>query len=305
MPTDDITKAQILSLPDGRCLEMFAAPTEGVPLVLCHGTPGCGMLAGDWVAAAAAHGLRLVGYSRPGYGTSTRRPGRTVADVTDDVHAVAAALGTDRLFVLGHSGGGAHALACAALLSGLVEAAAVVAGAAPRDAQGLDWFAGQHPENVEEFEAAQAGGDALASLLHAWREEILAPPAGTGAEPESADTSGAFDAFLSEPDRAASTSEGRAFAHLRQRHGLAPGIWGWYDDDLTETRHWGFDVRAIATPVSVWHGVQDGFVPLAHGRWLADTIPGARWHPLPDEGHFSLFQGPRFGELLAELRDLA
>jgi pimeloyl-ACP methyl ester carboxylesterase len=289
----------MLTVGGGRRLEVFPTPGPGVPLILCHGTPGCGMLADDWSAACAARGLRLVGYSRPGYGESTRFPGRSVADAVADVEAVASALGAERFYVLGHSGGGSHALACAALLPRRVIATAVIAAAAPRSAAGLDWFAGQLEENIAEFRAAEAGGEALRVLLEEWRTEMLAGP-----DDGEADPTAALASFISAADRASITPASAAFAASRQRHALAPGIWGWYDDDLTETRCWGFEPASIAGPVAVWHGGQDLFVPQGHGRWLASTIPGARVHLLVDEGHFSLF-GQRFGLVLDDLVSLA
>ncbi len=296
----------IVPLADRRELEVFPSPGDGLPLILCHGTPGSGMVFEEWSEVCAARGLRLVGYSRPGYGLSTRHPGRSVADCVGDVEAVVDALGAERFFVLGHSGGGPHALACAALAPERVLATAVIAGAAPRSAVGLDWFADQLEENVAEFRAAEEGGDALRRLLEEWRIEMLGgaePADGTRAEPV-ADPAAALGNFISAADRDSITPASSAFAAARQRHALASGIGGWYDDDLTETRPWGFEPVEIAGPVAVWHGAQDLFVPQAHGRWLAATIPGATAHLLADEGHFSLF-GRRFGAVVDDLLALA
>jgi pimeloyl-ACP methyl ester carboxylesterase len=94
------------------------------------------------VRDAAERGLRLIGYDRPGFGDSSPQPGRTVADTAADVRVIGAELGINRLVTWGYSGGGPHVLACAALLAYLVTAAAVLAGLAPFDAEGLDWVAG-------------------------------------------------------------------------------------------------------------------------------------------------------------------
>ncbi len=93
-------------------------------------------------------------FGRPGYADSTRLPGRSVAEVAPDIRALAAEIGLDRLFVIGWSGGGPHALACAALLPALVAGVATMASVAPYDADGLDWLDGMAPENHEEFGAA-------------------------------------------------------------------------------------------------------------------------------------------------------
>jgi pimeloyl-ACP methyl ester carboxylesterase len=278
-------------------LETFVGgPADGVPLILCHGTPSCGMLYRGWVDAAAERGVRLIGYSRPGYGRSTRQEGRTVGDCCADVECVADELDLDRFLVLGHSGGGAHALACAALLPERVLAAATVAGAAPAYAAGLNWLAGQEEENVEEWKAALEGGRTLRVLLEAWAGEML-DESDDAASPDALES---FDSMVSDADRESITPETSAFAAERRKHSLSTGIWGWFDDDIAETKPWGFDVSQIEVPVSVWHGGQDRFVPPAHGEWLASAIPGARAQFRADEGHFSIVD-TKFGDLVEDL----
>jgi pimeloyl-ACP methyl ester carboxylesterase len=283
---------ELIQAPDGRLIEAFVGgPSDGVPLILCHGTPSCGMLFRGWVEACASLGVCLIGYSRPGYGRSDRLEGRAVSDCVTDVDAVARVLELDRFYVLGHSGGGAPALACAALMPDRVLAAATVAGAAPSSAEGLDWLAGQEEENVQEWEAALAGGETLRVLLEDWAAEMLSEDEG---EAES------LGSLVSDADRASITPETSAFAAARRAHTLSGGIWGWFDDDIAETKPWGFDVGQIRVPVSVWHGGHDQFVPPAHGEWLAGAIPGARARFRPDEGHFSLID-TKFHELAEDL----
>ncbi len=141
--------------PDGRTLAIEEAGDPGGRPVLVHnGTPNSRHLYAPAAAAAAARGLRLIGYDRPGYGGSTPQPGRTVADCAADVRAICAELCIDRLAMWGISGGGPHVLACAALLPDLVTAAASLASLAPANAEGLDWFEGMGQENVDDFQAA-------------------------------------------------------------------------------------------------------------------------------------------------------
>jgi pimeloyl-ACP methyl ester carboxylesterase len=276
-------------------------PPDGVPLVLHHGTPSCGMLYRGWVEACAERGVRLVGFSRPGYGRSDRLEGRTMRDVVPDVEALAAALGFDRFYVLGHSGGGAHALACAAVMPERVLAAATVAGAAPHDAEGLDWLAGQEEENVEEWQAALAGGETLQKLLEDWAAEMLGEADDVASdEPASEEGVESLGSLVSDADRASITPETAAFAAERRKHTLSSGIWGWFDDDIAETKPWGFEPSDIQVPVTVWHGGQDRFVPPAHGQWLVDAMPGARAQFRPNEGHFSLVD-TKFHELVEDL----
>jgi pimeloyl-ACP methyl ester carboxylesterase len=96
---------------------------------------------------------------------------------------------------------------------------------------------------------------------------------------------------LSPVDRAALTGEFADEMAAALRRAVSSGIAGWRDDDLAFVRPWGFDVADIEVPVAVWQGHQDLMVPPAHGRWLADRIPGARDHVHPGEGHLSLAVG--------------
>ena len=134
----------------------MAGPADGLPLVLHEGTPVGLVLYPPTVQAARIRGLRVILAARPGYEGSTPRPGRRVVDVAGDTAAVLDELGADTFVTAGWSGGGPHALACAAALPGRCLAAASVAGVAPYQAEGLDWLAGMGPENIAEFGAARA-----------------------------------------------------------------------------------------------------------------------------------------------------
>ncbi len=122
-----------------------------------HGTPNIGPPPEPLFAASERLGIRWVGYDRPGYGGSAPLAGRDIASAAQMVASVANALGIDRFAVMGHSGGGPHALACAALLPGRVLGAVSMAGLAPYGAPGLDWFAGMNDGGVTSLQAALAG----------------------------------------------------------------------------------------------------------------------------------------------------
>ena len=151
---------------DGRSLDVHVAgPDDGTPVVFHAGTPGSGLPFGALVNALADRGLRYVSWNRPGYGSSTRQPDRSVADVARDASDILDDLGAGECYVLGWSGGGPHALAMAALLPDRVRAAATIGGVAPYPADGLDWLAGMGEENVAEFGASLKGPDVLAGFL--------------------------------------------------------------------------------------------------------------------------------------------
>src|SRR6185312_12557012 len=108
-------------------------------------------------ASAAERDIRWVSHDRPGYGRSTPQPGRDVASAAADVASIADALGIDQFAVMGDSGGGPHALACAAVWPGRVRATVCMSGPAPFGAEGLDWFAGMTPTGAAEYRAAAFG----------------------------------------------------------------------------------------------------------------------------------------------------
>ena len=115
--------------------------------------------------AAAERNIRWISYDRPGYMASTPRPGRDIASAAADAASVADALGVGEFAVIGHSGGGPHALACAALLPGRVLAVAKGSGLAPFGADGLDWFDGMTAAGAAENRAAAQGRAALRKYL--------------------------------------------------------------------------------------------------------------------------------------------
>jgi pimeloyl-ACP methyl ester carboxylesterase len=282
----------LVELPGGRAVEVATAgPATAPPLVLHHGTPGAALVHPPIAESAARHGLRTVVYARPGYGASTPVPGRSVADAAADTAAVLDALGASTFVTLGWSGGGPHALACAALLPGRCLAAATVAGVAPYGAAGLDWLAGMGAENVEEFTAALAGEEALT--------RFLLEQAGELAVIEGPGLADAFGDLVSEVDRRALAGDVADFLAATMRTAVSQGIAGWRDDDLAFVRDWGFPLRP-ACPVSLWQGGQDRMVPAAHGEWLAGGVTGAHVVRRPEHGHISLlFDAP--DDILADL----
>ena len=266
--------------PDGGVLEVLADSSGHYPLVFHWGTPGAAVWFEPLATAAAQAGLRLIMYSRPGYAGSTPRPGRSVADAAADVSAVLDALGANTFVTMGWSGGGPHALACAALLPGRCVAATSLAGAAPYPADGLDWLAGMGAENIEEFSAALAGEPVLTAVLERLAKDLVAV--------RGSDVAAALGGLVSDVDNRALTGEFADTLAEVFRRSVSNGIAGWRDDDLALTRSWGFDLDAIRCPVAVWQGGQDRMVPFSHGQWLAAHIRTARAHLSPDEGHLSL-----------------
>jgi pimeloyl-ACP methyl ester carboxylesterase len=283
----------------GRQLEVLVAgPAEGRVLLLHSGTPS-GLVEPEHVTAtAAARGVRTVICARPGYSGSAPQPGRRVVDAAADAAAVLDALGVGEFVTAGWSGGGPHALACAAKLPGRCRAAGIIAGVAPYQAPGLDWLAGMGPENITEFGAAAEGPDQL--------EGFLGEAAGELAEISGAQIVEGFGGLIGEADKAVLTGEFAGYLAAAMRAAVSQGLAGWRDDDLAFVADWGFTPAeaAAAAPVTVWQGGQDRMVPLAHGTWLTEHLPGARPHLLAGEGHLSIVVH-HFGAILDELLELA
>ncbi len=262
-----------IELADGRTLHVYETKRHSrrLPIMWHHGTPNVGSPPEPLMAAAKEAGLRWVSFDRPGYGGSTRHEGRTIADTARDALAVADELGLDRFAVMGHSGGGPHALAVAALASERVAAVTTSGGLAPlaRAAgdNGLDleaWFDGMGKVSATSLRAALDGPDA---------KRAYEVSAGDGID------------FTSR-DWAALSGEWGWLGTVAAA-GVASGPDALIDDDLAYVQPWGVDLSRITAPTLLVHGADDRGVPAAHSRWLAGAVPGAIHWQLEGEGHIS------------------
>ena len=241
---------------------------DGFVVVYHNGTPCSRLLPEWWDAPARERGLRIIGFDRPGYGNAPPEPNRTLRSVSNMTAAIMDDLGVDRFAVIGVSGGGPYALACAAFLPERVVAAISAAGSSGFD-EAID--AGMmDPEEIE-----------------LTREQALRPTAERrrdmgrfyDAQVEqfrSADVEGFTRAVGEDPDTA--TAEQRAttaYVLGAVQEALRPGWDGWLDDGLAMLQPWGFEPADIRQPVGVWHSEQDTMVPVEHARRLVEAIPHA------------------------------
>jgi pimeloyl-ACP methyl ester carboxylesterase len=275
-----ITETDI-ELPDGRTLHVYDSGAAGAELtVYWHaGTP---QIALPPASVVDRPGIRWISHDRPGYGGSSVLSGRSVASVATDVARVADALGVSRFAALGSSGGGPHALACAALLPDRVLGVACMASIAPYDADGLDWFAGMAPSGAAELRAALSGADVLRAQVSA---------AGS-----------AVPDWLTERDMAMFTGPYGPWLINTSQQGMA-GTDGFVADDLAFVGPWGFDPAVVDAPVLLLQGDQDRCVPFAHGSWLAGRCRSAELRPCPGDSHISIFNNTDTAlDWLAKLR---
>jgi pimeloyl-ACP methyl ester carboxylesterase len=236
-----------LTAGDGRVLRYcWYGPADGRPVISHGGSPSSRWKRPSNISSMEQSGLRFLVYDRPGYGGSIRQPGRSVADVVGDVQALADAHGWPRFAIFGGSGGGPHALACAALLADRVTRCAVLSGIKPAD-----------PAKPPRDEAE------LRSRLAQTATDVTARIDAGGPE------------FPTEPGPPARTDPD-AMARLRAT--FVDGMDGWVDDSLAFARPWGFDPEKITVPVGIWRGTDDANVPADHAEWLLAHIPTAEGH---------------------------
>ena len=251
----------LISLADGRQLEVHDTGEDGFAIVWHHGTPQTGTLLAPLREEAAKRGIRMVSYARPSYGGSTANPGRDVASAARDVARVADAFGIERFAVMGASGGGPHALACAALLGDRVSGAATLASIAPYSDE-FDWFEGMVAPRA--LRAAREGRDARTALPPEFDE----------------------DSFTAR-DWAVLADRWKALAEDAGKAGAA-GPEGAIDDDLAFVTPWGFELERVDAPVLIVHGGEDRVIPLSHAHYLLDRLPNAELWLRPRDGHVSV-----------------
>ncbi len=261
-----VTEADI-ELSGARTLHYYDTGSDArVAVFWHHGTPNVGAPPEPLFPAATANGLRWVSYDRPAYGGSSPNPGRDIASAAADVAAIADALGIERFAVVGHSGGGPHALACAALLPDRVIAAVSMSAPAPADAAGLDWFAGWSRSGVAEQRAARAGRAALEAYL---------PTA-------------EFDPDTFTPGDQAALGGPWSWLIEVVNKAIEKGDEGMVEDLLAGAGDWGFAPADITVPVLILHGADDRMVPSAHGEWIAAHCPTAELRLAPGAGHVTV-----------------
>ena len=281
-------------LKDGRELEIAdnGINSESA-IVFHHGTPGHASSWTDWLESAATSGIRAIAYSRAGYGTSDRNPGRSVINVNSDIAQVLDAKNITKFVSIGWSGGGPHCLANTFEPRNV--GAISLAGVGAFGVDDLDFLEGMGPENHDEFGAALKGE----AVIDQWMNDN----AGAMKSVTGSDIIEAFGGLIGDADKAVlEGGEADAMA-ASMRSALAVSFDGWIDDDLVFVKKWGFELESITKPVFLWQGDDDFMVPHAHSYWLEKHIPTATLTFKPGEGHISIGVKHR-EEILAQAQGL-
>lgn len=275
MGDQDAAREMVIETPDGRSLgvSLWGDP-DGAPLFWLHGTPGSRKLRHD-VNEYRARGLWVCTYDRPGYGRSTRRPRRTVAQVAEDVRSIADALGWDSFGTAGVSGGGAPALAAAARLPARVKRCATVVASGPAVAPDLDFLEGMDDESQESWKKAMRHD--TAALSAEWSETV---------------------AWVVDGMPGIEVTDVEASMLVETLDAAGPqGVDGFVDDLMSLVRDWDFRVEDVVAPTRIMLARDDASVPVAHADWLMQHLTNAEliW---VDGDHFGPRAGPEM-ELIA------
>ena len=264
---------------DGRKLAFVQRGAEdGVPVIVCHGTPGSRRTRHPDPEMYERHGVKMVVYDRPGYGESDPHIGRSVADAAPDIDAIADELGFDRFAVVGGSGGAPHALACGALLQDRVLRVGALVTPAPSDTDDFDFYEGLAELNVKEFGAALEGRESIEAFIQPYADQLRADPDAVIEEILSE---------LPEVDREIASRDGfRSVMRQSFVEAVRQGVRGWADDDLAFAKSWGFEPEDVHAEVRLWQGELDVLAPRTHGEYVASRLPNARFELLEGGGHF-------------------
>ncbi len=233
-------------------------------------------------------GVRLIVADRPGFGLSDPRPGPTLLDWPDDVVVLADALGIGRFGVVGISGGGPYAAACAYKIPARLTAIAIVGGSGPVDLHST--LAGSVRERHIGYIVAQRAPWLL--------RLIIALARNPGRDPVRFQAQ--FSAGAAEADRAIMARPGmREMFIANYAEAARQGVRAFADEVILVSKPWDLRLEQITMPVHLWHGEEDHSTPIAMARAMAAAIPNGRATCLPHEGHLFLFD--RWGEILEDL----
>jgi pimeloyl-ACP methyl ester carboxylesterase len=281
--------------PDGRTVAWSeSGALDGRPILRIPGTPGSRLSLRSDQTPWIERGLRMITTERPGFGTSTRLPGRGFTEPADDLAAILDELGITDLPVYGGSGAAPHILAFAARHPARAQVITIVVGAAPIDDDEANQLIGL---NAEGYRLAKAGDrEGMTQLLTPVRESMLADPLGSFRT--AMETAPALDQeIMNDPAWQESLVRGTTEA-------LRVGVEGWIDESMLMFAGWpDIDLATIGTSITWWHGDHDRNAPLTAVERLLTRLRNARLIVWRDAGH--LMPHRQEAEILDELLERA
>lgn len=273
-------QSNVLKLPDGRDLGYCVAGAEnGVPFFTFHGLPGSRMESYLFDAAAKKTNIKIISTDRPGYGFSSRQPGRKLVDSGRDVRELADALGLDNFGIIGVSGGAPCALSCAYVMPDRVSRVGIVCGLGPLYQTGLArdmrWYATTGFFLARTFPW-------LLRITHGLPTIALANMSPGLLLNIVAIVNGGIDRQI------LGIADVREKLVLNIREAFRQGTTGAIQDMQLISHDWGFKLQEIKLHVDIWHGDADDIVPISHGQYLHHQLPNSTFTTMPGQGHFSL-----------------
>jgi pimeloyl-ACP methyl ester carboxylesterase len=264
----------VIELRDGRELAWrWWGDEDGIPVLRIQGTPASRLSRNPDSSVQRDLGVRYLMADRPGYGGSTRKPGRGIGDVVDDLVALLDHFGIDRIPAMGTSGGGPHVLALAARHPDRLSAVTVVVGGTPLAPDEVKQLVGV---NARGYELAEQGWEPLHQFLAGVRLRLLSDEGMRGVLSDAPPT----DRKLMEDPVWQRLSRENLAETLKE------GAEGWTDESLALHRPWDFDPAEVRAHVTWWHGIGDKNAPLSAARRAVEKMPDVDLHVWEGEGHF-------------------
>lgn len=278
-----------LELTDGRRLSYaeYGRP-NGSPMFLFHGTPGSRLFGRLGHNAAADRNIRLIVPDRPGFGRSQFQRGRKLTDWPSDVTQLADALGIASFAVVGVSGGGPYAAACAAKIPERLTGVGIVSGISPNRRAALKGLSRGRRLMLAVGKRAPILLRPEAAMLHLlairYPERVL---------------SGFRRAMPAADREVLARSDVKEMLVADLQEALALGGRGIAQESAILAGPWGFRLEEINTRVHLWQGERDANTPPAMGRYYEKALPDCSATYIPDAGHFWFVD--HLGDVMAAL----
>ncbi|KAI9929487.1 hypothetical protein ASPWEDRAFT_41303 [Aspergillus wentii DTO 134E9] len=277
---------QTLPLHNGRTLGYAEyGPATGFPLLYFHGFPSSRLEASELVNIANRRKLRIIAPDRPGFGLSTFQPNRRIMDWPADVDALTNHLGLSKYAIMGGSGGGPYAVACAhALPSDRLSAVGVLAGSGP-------WTAGTEDVTLSRKMTAFGAKHFPRGLTGLGNGIIGTLRWGTATSPGKR----WMDNYLNNIEQ---DFEGKDLPVEERRdqilqilfEGFAQGSRATVQEAGLLTQDWGFKLEDVSyNKIQMWHGTKDENSPIRMMRYMAERLPHCELHE-SDEDHYTIAQ---------------